>query len=583
MAKPVLFLLAGILLLCADSSAQDLMQSGAEGLLPGHWIEAKGSLDEDKRFVVTEMLALEPERYETLVGTLRVIGPGRVSVLGQSVHFDSDVEWDRDPRAETAETRIKVEGYYRGPRKFSARAMRYRGKGRDLVSGRIDAIETVDGGTLLRVMKFILFLPDREPVESEIPLDELPLATARVAVESMAFTVDDDDDIPGMYVLGDYLTLGARLEFRGDKEDEYDLNRDRERDRIESGVTLRNQLIWLPPGNFRALIGFRHAFRYRDTDGEPFEERHQSSFNEAYGYWSDVGLRGLDLQVGRQDFDEPREWIYDQNLDAARVIWRRDPVRLELSASTVLRSGGPRDEATDNLIGYLSNGDPDRHLAAYVIDRRDKRGDLDYPIHFGARALGQWLPNQEVWAEFSTLRGYEGQNDLRSSGFDVGTTWYPPAAEDWYFTAGYAFGEGDANPNDDVDRTFRQTGLNDNNGTWGGVTSFRYYGELFDPDLMNIGVTTLGIGKRLSARRSLDLVFHRYAQDELSNSMPGTGLRRQPNGLSDDLGWEVDLVYGDRTSKRLDIEFVLGMFQPGGAFPDAPRAFLARIQLRLVL
>ncbi|MGK0219010.1 MAG: hypothetical protein ACI9HE_002510, partial [Planctomycetota bacterium] len=55
------------------------------------------------------------------------------------------------------------------------------------------------------------------------------------------------------------------------------------------------------------------------------------------------------------------------------------------------------------------------------------------------------------------------------------------------------------------------------------------------------------------------------------------------DGVHDDLGWELDLIYGDRSHSRLDMEVVLGMFEPGAAFPGADTAFLLKLQLRFAL
>src|SRR6185295_5110501 len=130
--------------------------------------------------------------------------------------------------------------------------------------------------------------------------------------------------------------------------------------------------------------------------------------------WRDVGgSRGFDLTAGRQDFDDPREWLYDQNLDALRATWIRPEWRLDVSASTTLSDGDNRDESSWNAVAYLSNNDEDRYLAVYGLLREvdgaatavrnasnDRVGvDLsESSLFLGARAIGEWLPQNEVWA-----------------------------------------------------------------------------------------------------------------------------------------------------------------------------------------
>ena len=65
-----------------------------------------------------------------------------------------------------------------------------------------------------------------------------------------------------------------------------------------------------------------------------------------------------------------------------------------------------------------------------------------------------------------------------------------------------------------MDHAFRQTGIQDNNDKFGGVTSFKYYGELLEPELSNLHILTAGIGRRFGRRMSLDLIYHNYRQDE---------------------------------------------------------------------
>ena len=100
--------------------------------------------------------------------------------------------------------------------------------------------------------------------------------------------------------------------------------------------------------------------------------------------------------------------------------------------------------------------------------------------------------------------------------------------------AAYAWGSGEQG--NDRDGTFRQTGLQDNDAVLSGVTSFRYYGELLDPELANLHILTAGIGGRLSRNVSLELVGHRYRQDVATRTIFGDKLDRRPSGLDTDIG-----------------------------------------------
>ena len=106
----------------------------------------------------------------------------------------------------------------------------------------------------------------------------------------------------------------------------------------------------------------------------------------------------------------------------------------------------------------------------------------------------------------------------------------------------------------------------------------------FDPDLSNLKIFTAGLGVRPSRRTSIDLVYHTYRQHELNDDQRSIDVDLDPNGLSHDLGQEVDLVIGSREIPDLTIELTLGYFMPGKAFATgSDDAFMADLAVRLRL
>ena len=548
----------------------------------GHWVEIKGVL-EGGLFLASAIEVVDPDEEEYLLGNASNFdrGQDRFQLLGQSVEVSEKTTWLKIREDELEGARVKVEGHWRGPLRFSSRTIAARPAGRDRIAGRLDAVEDVGGGRELRVMRIRVFLPDSVAVEAERELAAYKLAPEQ-AVASADRVRDEDDFVPGTIRLGGDLLLGLRAEFDSELQRDFNLDESDDEDRFDNTLSLRGELTWLYSPRFYGLLGFRTFARGRDDD-EGFDFRGDGTLAEAFGYFRDVGLDGLDLQIGRQDFDERREWLWDQNMDAVRLIWSQPGLRAELSASTNFTDASSDDQNTENLIAYITNNDRDRTLGAYVIDRRNDTGPDYYPIHFGVRALGEWLPETELWAEFAMLRGYEGFVDLDGYGFDVGATYEPDALHPWNFTAGFAFGSGDDDPFDGVDENFRQSGLQDNNARFGGVTSFRYYGEIFDPELSNLSILTLGVGRRIGRRSSINLVWHSYAQDEASDNFLDSDLKQRPDGVHRDVGWELDLVLGSRGYENTDLELVLGTFEPGDAFPGGDAAWLAALQVRFRL
>ncbi|MFT4540547.1 MAG: hypothetical protein ACI841_001777 [Planctomycetota bacterium] len=564
--------------------------STEHGIRVGHWIEAKGALGADGNFHVEAVQVATAAEEEQLIGTVtRVAGDGSwFELLGQRVICSDKTRWRNIDATGLNGARIKVLGYYRGPTKFSARSISRRGSGRDALIGRVDALRQTAEGFEVDVMRFMLLVTPEVDIESEHPLEEYELIDARAPIRSSITKAegdtrarDDDDYIPGQIQISDSLSIGFLFEARTTDEHEFDLRKSEARNRADHEASVRAEVTWRPSSDFHVVGGVRQMVRWRDDERDGQDELTRLPLVELYAYWSDVFGLPFDLQVGRQDFDEDREWLWDKNLDAVRGIVKHGDLRLELAAATTLHDGGERAEATDTFLAYIYHEVDDCLLGAYVIDTRTRLEEDDFPIHMGVRAIGNWLPQQEVWAEAAVVQGYHEQTDIRGWGLDVGTTWSPDLAEPWYFSAGFSFGSGDDDSTDSVDHAFRQTGLQDNNDKLGGVTSFKYYGELLEPELSNLEILTLGVGCRPTNDTSIDLVYHRYRQDQESDRIRGSHLDRHPNGISDKVGSELDLILGHRFGTGADLEVVFGVFDPSDAFDDDELATLAKLQYRM--
>ena len=122
------------------------------------------------------------------------------------------------------------------------------------------------------------------------------------------------------------------------------------------------------------------------------------------------------------------------------------------------------------------------------------------------RSFGEPLDGLEYWLDAAYVRGRDSSTDIRAFGADMGATYTFDAPLTPYVTLAYAFGSGDRSTTKGTDESFRQTGLQDNDAKFGGVASFRYYGEVLDLELSNISIYTAGIGFRPTKMSSIDLV-----------------------------------------------------------------------------
>ena len=116
---------------------------------------------------------------------------------------------------------------------------------------------------------------------------------------------------------------------------------------------------------------------------------------------------------------------------------------------------------------------------------------------------------------------------------------------------------------------FRQTGLQENKARIGGVKRWQRYGELLQPELSNLAVTSAGVGVRLTDNTSLELVGHRFRQLRAAGSLPGARVSPDPQGTSRDVGREVNLLLAVRESRHVEFTVKASQFKPGAAFaPD---------------
>lgn len=299
--------------------------------------------------------------------------------------------------------------------------------------------------------------------------------------------------------------------------------------------------------------------------GEEREVRNVARINQAYiRYDGDV-----DLRVGRFLYRDEREWLFDENLDGVLLGFDLGDVSVDALAGRVgllRREPFNRDSRGDpiNHLAFLAEIEPieDNHLAAFAVFSDDRRPDEGRLLSFGLRSYGDIGPGYDYWADLGLTRGKIGDRRQKGYGFDLGGTYQ----NDGHFlkprlTLGYAWGSGDSDPASTTDASYRQTGLQSNEASFGGLEKFKYYGEALDPDLSNIAIGTAGIGITPLEEISFDLVYHRYRQVETTN------------GASRHYGDGLDLVVGYRPQGNIEINAAIGWFNPGPN-PDALRSGL---------
>lgn len=380
------------------------------------------------------------------------------------------------------------------------------------------------------------------------------------------------------------LTFGAKLELEASQENDFDLDSEDDDDLTIIEPKLSLAFSYEPTDKLQLYLNVEPAYRYVDDDENKKDSEAKFSLKEAFLGLNDV-LYGSNLKLGRQRFQDEREWVYDDELDGGRLFHSFSRFALEVSltrnSDKDLLNRDDKEDVT-NLVVYARYApDTDDEIGLYAF-AQDDENDLDNNvIFFGLHADGEAWKRLQYWLELAHVRGEKGSTDIRGLGFDLGATYvfdfpFKPA-----LTLAYAWGSGDEDPGDGKDENFRQTGFQDNAARFNGLIRLKYYGEMIDPELSNLGIATIGAGIRPTRNTSLDLVYHDYRQVEASDQVRDWEIDEDPNGDSTDIGYEIDLVAGYRIRPHHKGSLIVGSFHPGDAFDDdADDALFVELELQ---
>ena len=380
------------------------------------------------------------------------------------------------------------------------------------------------------------------------------------------------------------LTFGAKAKFKVTQENNFNLDYADAEDLIFVEPELSLALSYEPTDTLQLYLNIEPAYRHVEYEEKKKDNETRLSLKEAFVSFSD-NLYGSTLKLGRQRFNDYREWIYDDELDGVRIYHSFSRFAMEFS---VTRNNDKellnRDdyEKVTNLVVYARYApDRDDEIGFYVFAQND-HSDLDEDrIFFGLHADGKAWQHLEYWLELAHVRGETDSTDIRGLGLDVGSTFVFDYRLKPSFTLAYAYGSGDKDPTDGRDENFRQTGFQDNTARFNGVIRLKYYGEMVDPELSNLRIATVGTGIRPTRKTSLDLVYYNYRQVEASTLVRDWEIDMDPDGHSTDIGYEIDLVLGYRIAPHHKGNVIVGSFHPGKAFRnDADNAMFVELKLQ---
>jgi hypothetical protein len=349
---------------------------------------------------------------------------------------------------------------------------------------------------------------------------------------------------------------------------------------------------------------------------------------EMWLFWHHLFDTPLSFQVGRQSFEDKREWWWDADLDALRFHYDQGRVQAELSVALEVATDtseihqiDPEEQGVLRLLTQVVwPWSKKHHLAGFClyqhdlskrqrdgeIVERDRRDPTDANlVWFGVRAMGRWRTNGlgalQYWLDAAGVIGHEevvgfdrtddgrqivdasegNEQQVRGWALDLGASWKIPLPLRPAFTIGFAVGSGDRTPNQGRDHAFRQTGLQENDSRFHGVNSFNYYGELLQPELSNLQIWTLALGLPMWRNSSIEVVYHHYRQIEPNDFLRDAKIDADPEGNRRHIGQEWNLIVGVEEWKHWEIEWIGALFRAGSAYGNLSGALAYQLTLQI--
>ncbi|EXU74357.1 alginate export family protein [Erwinia mallotivora] len=352
---------------------------------------------------------------------------------------------------------------------------------------------------------------------------------------------------------------------------------DKKTNKIEVEPTLRLNVIGFRdrPLSFFSEIEFIQK-KKRQT-GSSTTTTDTLNFNQAWLQLDKSLVPGGRVRLGRWLLRDEREWLFDENIDGlyARI---GDALETEVGLGRVnywqrnLLDSSTRGDST-NLMTLLSRYEISDgwRVGGYLVWQHDRSSAKNQrQLNAGLRS---WSPPRgpfNHWLEVGTVRGQQEQQDLGGYAVDAGATFRLETLPlQPRLTLGYAWGSGGGD--DSSSRRYRQTGLQGNEATQGGLVKYKIYGETLDPELTNIHILTAGAGVNLAKDLSADLIYHYYRQHSLAALVSNTTDldAKYDRMTTKKLGSALDLVLGWRPHPQVRLEAIAGWFAPSSRFYSA--------------
>jgi len=420
-----------------------------------------------------------------------------------------------------------------------------------------------------------------------------------LALAMSGATAEESEDTSAWRIDGEYeVKLDYRRNFALDKRDRDDLFRLDQEFQLRASYRYRDWITFLVEGKILGEHQLYTGGGRRKSAGEPERGETWARFDQLFG-------RDLSLKIGRQNFEEPRRWWWDDDLDAVAMRYRRDAWFFELGVAREVAPQSLLESSIDaedkGIIRVLARADwlyfknhglslfflhhNDRSATESLGDRvqRDREDPGDARLWWGGfRTIGSELLAEHgelsYWTDVAMVLGSEKLLELsdtagdrklvtsrrrqlvRGWAIDLGGRWDSELPGRPLFTMGYAVGSGDKNPQSGADRAYRQTGLQSND------EEFRTYGELLRPELSNLSIPVAAVRLPVFSKNYVEFAYRHFRQLHAVPFLRESRIKAEPNGVNKNIGHEWMLYSLVKQWKKLEIEMVAAAFRAGNAY-----------------
>lgn len=405
-----------------------------------------------------------------------------------------------------------------------------------------------------------------------------PEATNPTGIPLKALIEDEAKGVAFRFHPAERLLIGGKIGQRLRLQDDRDLLNESNDNELGLRTDTQVDLLWqfLENGSF-VLIEPQGSLdiRWQQDGSSEYDSRLRLARANVLLGLGDVVV----VQLGRQDFVDDRQWFYDEVLDGVRLLITTKRFVGEIGWST----GRELADGLNKTIGFQNVNlelrwrfTKNHFISGWFVEREDSIDANFNPRLAGLRWVNRPKTGFRHWVDVAAASGEVGGETIQGFGADIGVNYVAKKLPRPYGVMALAYGSGAEGKSQDT--AFRQSGLQGNSDKFGGISRYNYYGEVFEPELSNRAIASVGLGIKPNANFSIDAMWHGYRQVEITKDLGETRLKTKPNGDSADLGMELDIVFSARY-QELTVDLLLGLFKPGAAFDREDTTHLGEFEV----